>query len=254
LPFLDRATAKIYYEDTGSGFPVLLFAPGFLSSRIERWRTNPGKPGVPQDWRDPIEALSGKFRVIAMDQRNAGRSRAQVGPADGWAAYTDDHLALLDHLGIQRVHVMGACIGVSFALALAKARPNLVASMVLQNPIGRTAGNGEVIKNLFNEWVREVEDFPEIERKELPGFGERMFGGGFIFSVSTADVAVCDVPMFLMPGNDDVHPADVSADLACAAPNMEVLSPWKGSGLRDEAMQRVAAFFVTHTPRHKTGG
>ena len=254
MSFLERATAKIYYEDTGNGFPILLFAPGFLSSRIERWRTNPAKPGVPQDWLDPIEALSGKFRMIAMDQRNAGRSRAQVGPADNWSAYTDDHLALLDHLGIQRVHVMGACIGVSFALALAKARPNLVASMVLQNPIGRTAGNGNVIKNLFNEWVGEVEDFPEIDRKELPGFGERMFGSGFIFSVSTADAAACDVPMFLMPGDDDVHPADVSADLARSAPYMEVLSPWKGSALRDVAMRRVEEFFVAHTPGKQAGG
>ena len=248
MSFLERPKAHIYYEDTGSGFPVLLFAPGFLSSRIERWRTNPAKPGVPQDWLDPIAALSGKFRTIAMDQRNAGRSRAQVGPADGWSAYTDDHLALLDHLGIEHVHVMGACIGVSFALALAKARPNLVASMVLQNPIGRTAGNGDVIKNLFNEWVHEVEDFPEIDRKELPGFGERMFGASFIFSVSTADAAACEVPMLLMPGNDEVHPADVSGDLARFAPNIEVLAPWKGVALRGAAMQRVEEFFVAHTP------
>jgi pimeloyl-ACP methyl ester carboxylesterase len=249
LAFLERATSKIYYEDKGNGFPILLFAPGFLSSRIERWSTNPAKPGVPQDWLDPVQALSGKFRTIAMDQRNADRSRAQVLSGDGWSSYTDDHLALLDHLGIKHVHVMGACIGVSFALALAKARPNLVASMVLQNPIGRTAGNDTVLKGLFNEWVREVEDFPEIDKKELPAFGDRMFGSDFIFSVSTTDAAACDVPMFLMPGNDDVHPADVSANIARFAPKVEVLSPWKGVTLRDAAMRRVEEFFVGHTPR-----
>ena len=44
MPFLD-AGGSIHYEVHGRGYPVLLFAPGFLSSRIERWRTNPATPG-----------------------------------------------------------------------------------------------------------------------------------------------------------------------------------------------------------------
>ena len=51
-----------------------------------------------------------------------------------------DHLALLDHLSVGRCHAMGACIGVSFALALAKERPELVSALVLQNPIGIGGG------------------------------------------------------------------------------------------------------------------
>jgi hypothetical protein len=58
MPFLAVSNGRIYYEVSGSGYPLLLFAPGFLSARIERWRTNPGKPGVPQDWLDPIAARS----------------------------------------------------------------------------------------------------------------------------------------------------------------------------------------------------
>lgn len=249
MSFLERPESKIYYEDAGEGYPVLLFAPGFLSSRIQRWSTNPAKPGVQQDWLDPVAAFSDKFRTIAMDQRNAGRSRGRVGPSDGWHSYTEDQLALLDHLGITRVHVMGACIGVSFALALAKARPGLVSSMVLQNPIGRTAGNDALLKGEFHDWTLEVADFPEVDRTQLPAFGERMFGGDFIFSVSTDDVAAVDVPMFLMPGNDGMHPADVSANIARFGKSVEVLSPWKGVALRDGAMQRVTEFFVQHTPK-----
>ena len=116
MPFLQVEHGEIYYEDHGSGYPVLLFAPGFLSSRIERWSTNPARPGVPQDWLDPISELASRFRLVALDVRNAGRSRAALDPNDNWATYTADHLALLDHLRITRVHVMGACIGVSFAL------------------------------------------------------------------------------------------------------------------------------------------
>ena len=39
MPFLDIAGGKLHYDVQGDGYPVLLFAPGFLSSRMERWRT-----------------------------------------------------------------------------------------------------------------------------------------------------------------------------------------------------------------------
>src|SRR5258706_13326593 len=136
MPYLQVSHGEIYYEVHGRGYPVLLFAPGFLSSRIERWSTNPARPGVAQDWLDPIAELSSRFQLIALDVRNAGRSRATIERGDDWATYTADHLALLAHRGIGRVHVMGACIGVSFALSGAETLPGLVSALVLQNPIG----------------------------------------------------------------------------------------------------------------------
>src|SRR5947199_9344782 len=112
MPFLTVPGGHIWYEESGAGYPVLLFAPGFLSARIERWRSNPAKPGVAQDWVDPIPVLSPHFRVIALDVRNAGQSCVAITARDGWASYTEDHLALLRSLGIARCHVMGAGIGV----------------------------------------------------------------------------------------------------------------------------------------------
>jgi hypothetical protein len=37
MPVLKRNDAEIYFEEFGSGYPVLLFAPGGLRSRIEMW-------------------------------------------------------------------------------------------------------------------------------------------------------------------------------------------------------------------------
>jgi hypothetical protein len=74
-----------------------------------------------------------------------------------------------------------------------------------------------------------------------------MFGGDFIFSVSREFVRSCAIPMLLMPGDDVVHPAEVSADLA-RAPKAEVLAPWKGPHYRDAAMESVRAFFRAHRP------
>jgi len=247
MPYLPIHGGQLHYEVHGSGYPVLLFAPGFLSSRIERWATNPAKPGVEQDWLDPIPALSDRFTLIALDVRNAGRSRAKVEAGDGWDTYTDDHLALLDHLGIGQCHVMGACIGVSFALALAERRPGLVTALVLQNPIGLSDRNREALDHEFDQWAADVRTWPEIDASVLPGFRQRMFGGDFIFSVTREFVRNCTLPMLLMPGNDVVHPASVSADLA-QAPHVEVLPAWKGMELRDRAMARIRQFLIAHRP------
>ena len=245
MSFLDVERGRIHYEVHGRGYPVLLFAPGFLSSRIERWSTNPARPGVAQDWLDPIAELGTEFKLVALDVRNAGRSRAALGPKDDWATYTADHLALLDHLRIERCHVMGACIGVSFALALARERPGLVSALVLQNPIGLSGANRAALEHEFDLWAQQVSTWPAIDERELPGFRHRMFGGDFIFSVPREFVERCPIPMLLMPGDDLVHPAEISAALA-RAPNAEIFAPWKGPEHRVAAMQRVREFFAAH--------
>jgi pimeloyl-ACP methyl ester carboxylesterase len=234
---------EIHYEEHGSGKPVLLFAPGFLGSRIERWQCNPARPGVEQDWLDPIAALSDGFRLIALDVRNAGRSKVALGDGDGWHSYTQDHLALLDRLDISRCHVMGACIGVSFALALAQARPALVRSLVLQNPIGASADNREALDGEFRAWAGAMEGRPDATPERLRQLQQAMFGNDFIFSVSREFVQALPVPILLMPGNDVVHAREASDDLA-RAPNVEVLEPWKGPGHKVRAMQRVRGFFL----------
>ena len=247
MPCLAIPDGSIYYEVHGDGFPVLLFAPGFLSSRIERWATNPAKPGVPQDWLDPVPALRDRFTLIELDVRNAGRSRAKLAPTDDWETYTDDFLALVDHLGVTRFHAFGACIGVSFALSVARRRPHAVASLVLQNPIGLSEVNRAALDAEFDKWAAQLRDRPDIDPAQLEGFRTRMFGGDFIFSVSRGFVQRCTIPMLLMPGDDLVHAANCSDDLA-RAPGVEVLTPWKGVELRDLAMRRVREFLIRHTP------
>jgi pimeloyl-ACP methyl ester carboxylesterase len=249
MPFLTVPGGRIHYEESGSGHPVLLFAPGFLSSRIERWRSNPSRPGVAQDWVDPMPVLAPHFRLVALDVRNAGESRAEITPDYGWDSYTEDHLALLRHLGITRCHVMGACIGVSFALSLAEAQPGLVSAMVLQNPIG-LAGNRETVQGEFDQWAKQVASWPGVDASLLPGIGQRMFGRDFLYSVTREFVASCDVPIFLMPGDDKMHPTETSADILRLAPNARQVYPWKGPQYREQAMQQALEFFLQHRPEN----
>ena len=132
---------QIRYEVYGTGFPVLCFAPGALRSELSFWWSSSRHPGQTPGWMDPTKALAPDFKVIAMDQRNAGGSLGPVGASDGWELYARDHLALLDHLGVERCHLLGACIGVTFALKLCELAPDRIASMALMQPIGRVPEN-----------------------------------------------------------------------------------------------------------------
>ncbi|HET7340020.1 MAG TPA: alpha/beta hydrolase [Methylomirabilota bacterium] len=146
MPSFQHGNATIYYEESGVGFPVLTFAPAGLQSTIAVW----GQPMAPIN---PITDFTG-FRVIAMDQRNAGgRSRAPITAGDGWRSYTADHLALLDHLKIDRCHLYGQCIGGSFILSLLEAQPDRVASAVLAQPIGRVGALPAGRSARFDAWA-----------------------------------------------------------------------------------------------------
>src|SRR5438093_12489283 len=131
MPSIERNGASIYYEEHGRGFPILTFAPAGLQSVIDVWN----RSAAPVN---PITEFAAGFRVIVMDQRNAGgRSRAPITAQDGWHTYAADHIAVLDHLGIDRCHLYGQCIGGSFIMSLLKAQPQRIASAVLAQPIGR---------------------------------------------------------------------------------------------------------------------
>src|SRR5919108_4899319 len=131
MPTIERNGASIYYEEHGRGFPILTFAPAGLQSTIAVW----SQPMAPIN---PIAEFASNYRVIVMDQRNAGgQSRAPITAQDGWDSYTADHIAVLDHLRIDRCHLYGQCIGGPFIFSLLKAQPQREASAVLAQPIGR---------------------------------------------------------------------------------------------------------------------
>ena len=120
MPSFEHHGARIYYEEFGQGFPILTFAPAGLQSLIAVW----SQPSAPIN---PTTEWAANYRVIAMDQRNAGgQSRAPITAQDGWDSYTSDHIALLDHLRIDRCHLYGQCIGGSFILNLIKAQPDMI--------------------------------------------------------------------------------------------------------------------------------
>jgi pimeloyl-ACP methyl ester carboxylesterase len=121
---------ETHYEVLGDGPPLLLFSPGGFNATIENWRDF----GIYKRLR-LLDHLPQRFTCIAFDKRESGRSGGRV-ERIGWADYARQGTALLDHLGIERAHVMGGCIGCSIALAFADAHPERVERMVLYSPAG----------------------------------------------------------------------------------------------------------------------
>lgn len=239
MPLFSHRDVELYYEEHGTGFPILLIAPGGMRSMISFWDT-----AMP--W-ELIEQLSGKYRVIAMDQRNAGRSSAPVRAGDGWQSYTDDQLALLDHLGVDRFHVMGMCIGGPYCLSLIRSAANRVASAVLFQTIGLT-DNRQAFYTMFDAWAQELRDAGKsASSKDWSSFRESMYGGDdILFSVDEDFVRGCSTPLLVLMGDDEYHPQEASRRLAALAPNATFVEHWKQEPHVDPARKTVGEFLAQH--------
>ena len=238
---------EIYYEEFGEGYPILLFAAGGMHSKAELW--HPGADGPPRVWNDWTEVLAANYRVIAMDQRNAGASTAPVAADDGWHSYTADHLALMDHLGHERYHVLGHCIGVSFCFKIYETAPERISAMVLQNPIGLNPEAPDLFPTMFKNWAEPLcAARPDQDVSAVDSFGENLFGGEFVYSVSRDFVKNCDAPILVMPGDDAPHPAVIGNEVIDLLPACEKLINWKGPDHIDAQREAVVGFLAKRTP------
>jgi pimeloyl-ACP methyl ester carboxylesterase len=242
MPTFEHRGATIYYEEFGQGFPILTFAPAGLQSTIAVW----SQPSAPIN---PTTELAKNFRVIAMDQRNAGgQSRAPITAQDSWDTFTADHIALLDHLKIDRCHLYGQCIGGSFILNLLKTQPDRVASAVLAQPIGRVGAMPAARSARFEAWAESLENHPEATPQVLDAFYRNLYGPGFVYCVDRAFVSTCTTPCLVLAGNDEAHPLPISEELAKLLPNCEFIREWKTGDALTSARARVKEFLSKHTP------
>jgi pimeloyl-ACP methyl ester carboxylesterase len=239
MPFFESGDVKLYYTEEGQGFPLLLIAPGGMRSSVGFWEGTP--------W-NPITQLSSSYRVIAMDQRNAGQSTAPITADDGWATYTADQLALMDHLGVDRFHVAGMCIGGSYIMALIDAAPQRVASGVVFQTIG-VDDNAKAFFDMFDDWADALKpQRPEVPAEAWESFKHNMYDtDDFLFTADTEWVKTCTTPLLVLLGNDLYHPESSSRTLAALAPNATLVEHWKEPEHQPAAMAAVADFLAAHS-------
>ena len=242
MPSIEHNGATIYYEEFGQGFPIFTFAPAGLQSVIDVW----SQPSAPVN---PTTEFAGDFRVIAMDQRNAGgRSHAPMTAQDGWHSYAADHIAVLDHLGIEQCHLYGQCIGGPFIMSLLKAQPQRIACAVIAQPIGRVAEALPPRTERFNNWAASLVDHPEATEAVLDAFYRNLYEPGFAYSVDRDFVSSCQTPCLVLAGNDAAHPYAIAEEMAALLPNGEFIAEWKEGEPLAAARSRMKQFLLEHTP------
>jgi len=238
VPVFERDNIRIYYEVHGEGFPVLLLAPGGMRSSIPIWENVP---------YNPIKQLAPHFQVIAMDQRNAGQSTAPIAATDGWRDYTDDQIALLDHLGVDKFHAAGMCIGGSFIMGLVGAVPDRIVSAVMLQPIGFD-DNRQTFAELFDGWSEDLKPkHPSVREDDWAAFRTTMFGGDFLFNVSEDAAAKCPIPLLVLMGTDIYHPEVTSRRIAELAPRATLIENWKEPEHQASASEAIKTFLTEHT-------
>jgi valacyclovir hydrolase len=212
MAWFEHGTSRIYYEEEGSGDPLLVI-PGWSLS-IE-------------DMQFIRQALTPRYRVIAADAPGSGRSGPQ--PREYSASYFEDDsrsfVALLDELGASPAHIVGFSDGGEYALVMAELRPDAVRSIVAWGAAAQLAvppelveAFGQVVDNPppplqeFSNYLKGAygeENARAMTQNWTKALREIMDGGGDI-SRKRAGEIVC--PALLITGEQDFFapPAIVS--------------------------------------------
>jgi pimeloyl-ACP methyl ester carboxylesterase len=275
--------ATIYYEVHGSGYPLLLIAPGGVSSQVEIWQRSA---------INPIKEFAGDFMVIAMDQRHAGRSLAPMRPFS-YDVCSMDQLAVLDAVGVPTAHVMGGCIGCAHVWRLVANAPGRISAAVAQDPVGLDETNSiETFNRMFYDTMRVARAegldaviraaekdgmfvlnnaagpfapllaASEDARQDLRALGRERyvqlvveFRDGIwpnvppYFTVAEDWMRSCPAPLLVLPGRDPFHPTGVARRICKEAPKARCLEvDCRDPAKLPDTIEAVRAFLKEHTP------
>ncbi|HYB97801.1 MAG TPA: alpha/beta fold hydrolase [Candidatus Limnocylindrales bacterium] len=165
MPYAPIEGGRIYYETHGQGPPVLMLM-GF---------------GAPMRWWFPqVPVLSRSFQVITTDHRGIGKSECDDRTVS-MGLLASDAVAVLDHLDIERAHVVGLSYGGMIAQELVLMHPERVDKLILLETNCGGAHteqpDGEIIGDLLGTLMLEQpEDPAEVIRK----IGPTLFPGDYL--------------------------------------------------------------------------
>jgi pimeloyl-ACP methyl ester carboxylesterase len=158
------------FEVLGSGPPLLMYSPGGFDATMAKWTTQ----GIYKDIK-PLAHLSGRYTCIVFDRRESGSSGGRVERVT-WGHYVAQGKGLLEHLGFERAHLMGGCMGCPPVTAFAVAHPEMVRSMVLFWPVGgaryRLRGHGRFARHLTYAQESGLDGVAELAKNNESGFGK----------------------------------------------------------------------------------
>lgn len=134
MPKAQINNLDLYYEIHGKGTPLMLIA---------------GLASDSQSWQPVIKDFSRNFQVLTPDNRGVGRTVPQDIDIS-IEKIADDCIALIKHLGLSYVNVLGHSMGGFVALDLAIRYPDYVNRLILA---GTSASNSNRNNALFSDWA-----------------------------------------------------------------------------------------------------
>ena len=252
MPFYERGSTRIHYEEVGSGFPLMIVPGGGLNSSLASLNTT-----VPFN---PMETYRDDFRCIAADLRNANGGQS-AGPLEidrPWDSYADDQLGLMDHLGIEKFGVIGFCIGGPMIHNLLRLAPDRIVAAALMQPSGYRPEMPDLFyQNNITGWGPPLcERRPEITMDMVHDFLTSMYTSraDFVFTVTRDFVRNLQTPVLIAAEDVPAHPYAVAMEVASLAPNSEVtIYPWKDTQEHiDEVVAHARRFLKAHQPAAAT--
>jgi 3-oxoadipate enol-lactonase len=135
MALFNREGVSLYYEDRGVG-EVLLFIHGLGSSTL--------------DWEDQLRYFEKSYRVVALDIRGHGRSDK---PIEHYSIplFASDVWALIDHLNIKRVTLIGLSMGGMISFQMATDKPERIERLVVINSAPEFLNNSLTVKQFIRQ-------------------------------------------------------------------------------------------------------
>jgi aminoacrylate hydrolase len=257
-------SGDIYYETHGIGTPVMLVA---------------GLGGVGSYWNPNIPAFARRHQVVIHDHRGTGQSsRSPIRYSVN--QMTDDLLAVMDHLKVEKAHLVGHSTGGAVGQTLAARHPERLISLVIYaswpkaDPFFRrvfearrallmTSGAAAYVRStaifLYPDWwINEnIGLLEERERVAIPAFPPAEIVASRIDAIvdfdRTADLPKIKIPTLIICAKDDIlTPPYFSRELARLIPGAEVVELVRGGHCASETNTKefndaVLGFIARHS-------
>ena len=271
------------YEVTGSGPPLLMYAPAGFDATLDKWATQ----GVYAKIK-LLNHLPQKFTCITFDRRECGQSGGRVERIT-WMHCVAQGKGLLEHLGFARAHIMGGCMGCCPVAAFGVAYPQMVASMILYWPVGgakyRLSSHQRFAEHLAFVHQHGLAAVVELVAREGKPFGsdprggpwasvlkhDRVFAEAYanlnvdqykltvagmartLFDRDTApgaepeDLMRLDIPALIVPGRDAAHATSAARYLEECLPRAEYWDVPVAGQTEETAPKRLLEFLEKQT-------
>jgi pimeloyl-ACP methyl ester carboxylesterase len=193
------------YELAGSGPALLMFSPGGFGAELENWSSF----GIYRRLR-PLGYLPARYTCIMFDRRESGQSGGRV-ERIGWDEYAAQGRGLLDHLGIDKAHLMGGCVGCSAVAAFAVRSPERVLSLSMLSPAGgpryRITQQSRFARHLSFAADSGLPAVVSLAAASSQGFSQDPRLGPWVSVIRTdeEELLVLDLPALVVPGDDASH-------------------------------------------------